>query len=234
MPRSVMDALSGRGLALLQRFFSKPTLLAFDLDGTLAPICADPAAVALRPTTRRLLAELCAARPCAVITGRRRSAALGLLRGTGLALVVGSHGAEWPGEPIPAPWKRQIARWRRTLGTALEAFPGVRFEVKPAALSVHYRRCRDPRAALAAIEAAVVPLSDCRAARGLLVVNLAPRAAPDKGDALRRAAREARFRACALRRRRRRRRRRLRGHGAGRPRRTGRDSKPEPRGAPFG
>ncbi|HEY3448873.1 MAG TPA: trehalose-phosphatase [Myxococcales bacterium] len=186
----MIDAFTPRGLVLLGRFLSRPALLAFDLDGTLAPIRADPAAVEVRPETRRLLAALCAARPCAVVTGRPRRDALRLLRGTGLELVVGSHGAEWPGEPVPAKWRRQVASWRRALATALEGLPGVRFEAKPAALSVHYRRCRDRAAALRAIESAARLLPGCRLARGLLVVNLAPQGAPDKGAALRRAARE--------------------------------------------
>jgi len=188
-PARPSRALSPRGLARLRRFLSRPALLALDLDGTLAPVRADPAGVALRASTLRLLAELCAARPCAVVTGRRRRDALRLLRGAGVALVVGSHGAEWPGEPVPLRWRRQVAGWRRALRASLAGLPGVRFEAKPAALSVHYRGCRDRAAALAAIEAAVRALGGCRSARGLLVVNLAPLDAPDKGAGLRRAAR---------------------------------------------
>lgn len=183
----MIDALSARGRSLLARFLARPALLAFDLDGTLAPIEADPAHVRLRPSTADLFARLCSSRPCAVVTGRPRSSAVSLLRGTSPSLIVGSHGAEWPGERVPRRWHALVSAWRRDLARALSGVPGIRFEAKPAALSVHYRLAPDRRAARAAVEGAAAGLAGCRAARGLLVVNLTPADAPGKGRALERA-----------------------------------------------
>ena len=47
-------------------------LLAFDFDGTLAPIVEDRDRAAMRERTRGLLVRLCALYPCAVISGRSR------------------------------------------------------------------------------------------------------------------------------------------------------------------
>ena len=166
------------------------TLVAFDFDGTLAPIVAEPARARMRPCTRRLLARLAARVRCAVITGRSLRSARRLLKGVPLALIIGSHGAEWPGEPLPVRLREQVRLWRAVLSRRLAPVAGLFFEVKPAALSIHYRRSSDPAAALRAIEAAVASLPGCRATRGLLVVNLAPARAPGKALALRRAARQ--------------------------------------------
>src|SRR3990172_9306390 len=51
-------------------------LLAFDFDGTLAPIVRDPASAAPRASTRELLARLALAPPRAGVSGRARPGAV--------------------------------------------------------------------------------------------------------------------------------------------------------------
>ncbi len=183
----MLDLLARRQSATLTRLLaSRPLLLAFDFDGTLAPIAATPGAVRLPRSTRDLLRRVAQERPCAVISGRGREDLLHRLARIPLALVVGSHGAEWPGEALPDSWPKTIRSWTLSLEAALGPLPGVVFEAKPAALSVHYRLAPDRAQARGAIEEAAQRLP-ARVEPGLLVVNLFPRDAPDKGAALRRA-----------------------------------------------
>ena len=55
---------------VLRQFACSRVLLAFDYDGTLAPLVSDPERAELRPATRKLLAVLTALYPCTVISGR--------------------------------------------------------------------------------------------------------------------------------------------------------------------
>jgi trehalose 6-phosphate phosphatase len=54
-------------------FAQERVLLAFDFDGTLAPIVRDPEAAAMRPRTAAMLAKVAKLYPCAVISGRSRA-----------------------------------------------------------------------------------------------------------------------------------------------------------------
>ena len=65
--------LAPQNRSVLRRLVRGRVLLAFDFDGTLAPIVADPPAARLRPRTRRLLAEVARKYPCVVISGRSRA-----------------------------------------------------------------------------------------------------------------------------------------------------------------
>lgn len=164
-----------------------------DLDGTLAPIVVDPAAVTVPRAARAALARL-ADRLAVVglITGR---AARDARRIVGLEeiLVVGNHGLEWlaPGEGEPRPLISPTAV--RTLGTALErrlrrcaGLVGVDIERKGLSATVHYRAARDPAASRAAILAALGPPGDGIEVReGRLAVELRPAGVGDKGTALR-------------------------------------------------
>ena len=55
--------LAPRNVAVLERFAWSRALLAFDFDGTLAPIVVDPDAAQMRATTRELLARVGASTP---------------------------------------------------------------------------------------------------------------------------------------------------------------------------
>ena len=88
--------------ACSQQFAWSNVLLAFDYDGTLAPIVRDPDKAAMRATTRRLLR---AGRR--TLSLRRRSPAAPRptrgagCAGSGCAQVVGNHGIE--------PWQAHAA-----------------------------------------------------------------------------------------------------------------------------
>jgi trehalose 6-phosphate phosphatase len=169
----------------LERFVCSRVLLAFDYDGTLAPIVDDPERATMRTTTRALLRQIARRFPCVVISGRARADALRRLRGVGAVEVVGNHGIEpWQ---ISQPGRLAVRRWQPTLARRLARFPGVRIENKVFSVAVHYREAREKQKALIAIRRTAYGLGGIRLIRGKQVVNLIPRGAPHKGIALEKA-----------------------------------------------
>jgi trehalose 6-phosphate phosphatase len=178
----VKNILLGPNRPVLEEFARSNVLLAFDFDGTLAPIVAEPEYARMRPATSRLLNDLATLYPCVVISGRAQADVAGRLEGIPLRGVIGNHGIKpWQGsEPLAA----EVERWRPILRERLSGFPGVRIEDKTLSVAVHYRQSREKKKARAAISEAVSALGNVRLIGGKQVVNILPRAAPDKGAAL--------------------------------------------------
>src|SRR5688572_5795191 len=86
--------LSPNGEAALASFVGAGGLLAFDYDGTLAPIVAHPERAALRPATRELLEQVVARYPSIVVSGRLQADVLKRVRGLKFREVIGNHGLE--------------------------------------------------------------------------------------------------------------------------------------------
>jgi len=169
---------------LLQTFGWSNVLLAFDFDGTLAPLVSSPERAAMRPSTRRLLRRASRLYPCAVITGRAQADALTRFRGIDVCRVVGNHGAE----PVKGgkAMRRRVQRWLPVLKARLSGRQGVVIEDKGYSVAIHYRHSRERRATLRAIQAATGSLPDVRIIGGKLAVNLLVPDAPHKGLALER------------------------------------------------
>ncbi len=167
---------------ILQKFLQSDTLLAFDYDGTLAPIVSDPERAEMRPQTRDLLRQLAIRYSTVVITGRKRLDTLGFLGGIPLLEVIGNHGAENRGA-VPRHIIRRVAEWRQELEKSLEAMEGVVVEDKCYSLSVHYRQSND-QDAVSRIMNAVAGLKGARPRSGKSVLNIVPDEAPGKGEAL--------------------------------------------------
>jgi len=176
------DILRPANRHVLAEFAASNVLLAFDFDGTLAPIVSEPPQARMRSETSRLLAEVARLYPCIVVSGRAHSDLLGRLDGIPVRGVVGNHGVE--------PWETsqeladEVQRWRPVLERKLRALPGVTIEDKSFSVSVHYRRARDKERARARILDAAAALGDVRVIGGRQVVNILPPGAPDKGTAL--------------------------------------------------
>lgn len=167
---------------LLEQFAQSRLLVAFDYDGTLAPITENPADAPMRERTLSLLQELCRRYPCVVISGRARDDVQRFVEGAMLRAIAGNHGAELPGiDPFGA---EQVVAWRALLLQALCGLSGVLVEDKTLSLSVHYRAARDKDAARAAIYEAAESLESVRVVGGKDVVNLLPKGARHKGFAL--------------------------------------------------
>ncbi|MBZ5577074.1 MAG: trehalose-phosphatase [Acidobacteriia bacterium] len=179
---TVRWVLSHESRDIIQRFLRSQVLLAFDFDGTLAPIVEDPDRARMRAGTRRLLGQLAAAHPCIVVSGRSREDLRGKLVGTGIRRIIGNHGAEpWDGADSV---RRQVAIWRESLAHDLSALPGVRIENKIVSVTVHYRQCRWKTRARSEILKTVRRLPGVRLIGGKQALNLVPKNAPNKGTAL--------------------------------------------------
>jgi trehalose 6-phosphate phosphatase len=112
--------LSPRNRAVLSTFARSKGLVAFDFDGTLAPIKEDPFQVWVAPQTRMLLKRLCALYPCMVISGRAREDVQRRLRGTGIPCIIGNHGADLG---HTRPLKSIVHEWKALVTTALARLP---------------------------------------------------------------------------------------------------------------
>lgn len=184
----MIDILSPPGLAVLRSFVTPQTLCAFDLDGTLAPIIDDPAAVALPVAVQQAMQQLCSLVPVAIITGRGCDDARPRLKFAPRYLV-GNHGLEGlPDRTVNlAELRALIDYWNRELHRLLPAsiLPELLVEAKAGSLSLHYRHAADPVAAHRLLLDAIGQLQpQPRYVGGKYVENLIPQGAPDKGTAL--------------------------------------------------
>ena len=170
----------------LQAVMRLRPLLAFDFDGTLAPIVARPDEARVPESVSLGLAELARDLPVAIITGRSVADVRPRL-GFAPHYVIGNHGAEDPVEPrsgraSPAldALRQRIAAHARDLVAA-----GVAVEDKQFSLALHYRLAPDAGAALVCIEALLQGIAPAlRRFGGKCVVNVLAEGLPDKGDAL--------------------------------------------------
>jgi trehalose 6-phosphate phosphatase len=167
---------------ILRQFAWSNVLLAFDFDGTLAPIVNDPSRAALRTRTRALLAELSRLYTISVISSRPWPNLRDRLRGVQVIEAMGGHDAT--ASTGTALLRDQVGRWMPVLRRRLAGFKGVVIEDKVLAVAVHYRESREKRRAASAIRKLADELSIGRVIPGKLVFNLLPEGAPHKGLAL--------------------------------------------------
>jgi len=160
-------------------------LLAFDFDGTLAPIVPHPDDARIAPDIARHLAALAERLPVAVITGRSVADVTPRLQFTP-RYIIGNHGAEDP-DLQDADGDAALGGLRELLGEAAPELTGagVSIEDKAHSIALHYRRAPDEAAARAAIESLLGTL-DPRLRRfgGKCVENVVSARAPDKGQAV--------------------------------------------------
>ena len=183
----MIAALGPSGRALLARFLAARPLLAFDIDGTLAPIVPTPDAARIPEPLQQRLATLCTRASVAIVTGRSRADAERLCA-FAPAYILGNHGIEGlPGyESRTSALADLAARWRTTLDTPALRESGVLVEDKRYSLSLHYRHAPDYSRARALIAARLAALSPAPLViDGKCVVNVLPPGAITKGDALR-------------------------------------------------
>jgi trehalose 6-phosphate phosphatase len=196
------EPVTPAGRAGLAALLTDPAgaLLAFDFDGTLAPIVDDPAQAWAYEEAVHALSRLGPhVRALAVITGRRAEAAVRLGRFAGAAglealVVLGGYGGErWDpatgrGSAVdPGPGMARVREELPGVLAAAGAPAGTWVEDKGSAVAVHTRQAADPDSALARL---VEPLAALARRHGLmvepgrLVLELRPPGV-DKGSALR-------------------------------------------------
>jgi trehalose 6-phosphate phosphatase len=167
---------------LLERQARSDTVLAFDYDGTLAPIVPDPEKAFMHERTRLLVKRAATAFPCVVLSGRARDDLLHRLDGIPFAAVIGNHGLE--PSPEQGRFERLTNRWAPILERELRGMRGVRIENKVFSMSVHFRHAPSETLARETIENVASDLPGVLVVPGIKVVNLVPEDAPDKSDAL--------------------------------------------------
>ena len=172
--------LDGAAADAWRQLLADPTnaLLAFDFDGTLSPITANPEEAHVHPDVVALLARL---GPCvrqiAVVTGRpvqdvRRLGGFDGVDGLGSLVVLGQYGYErWDagsGDVVAPPPPEAIAHIRDELPAVLaeRGWPDAHIEEKGRALGVHLRRLSDPDGAFRAL---LAPLTALAQEHGLTV-----------------------------------------------------------------
>lgn len=174
------------GLRSLDAVLARRPLLAFDFDGTLAPIVPRPDDARAPGSVVRSLRLLRQRWPVAVVSGRSVDDLRPRL-GSAATYLVGCHGSQGvPG--AQQDWSCALDGARSHLAGAfadrLQAV-GVSLEDKGASLALHYRLADDQAAAWAAVQAAVCDLGpEVRCFGGKLVVNVVPAQAPDKFEAV--------------------------------------------------
>jgi len=182
-------ALSRAGKSALARLAGHRLLVAFDFDGTLAPIAVRPEQVVTPPGMRAALERLRGLCPTAIISGRARDDVQARV-GVEVDFVLGNHGIEGlPGAGREMAECLAVSRgWMLQLQRA--AFvdvgqPGVYVEDKRYSLAVHYRQARDAAQARRRLPAHLATLSPApRVVAGKYVFDLLPPASVDKGTAL--------------------------------------------------
>ena len=183
------DLLASDQEAVLRDLAQPGTLVVLDFDGTLAPIVRARGAAALSARTAAALTLLARRYPVAVLSGRGAADVRARLTGVPVSWIVGSHGAEWPGEEGQhLAWRAQVEGWLPSLRAGLAALTGVELEVKPLSLTIHYRTSATPLEARAQITQVARVLPGVHLVLGKRVVNLLPAGAGDKGTALQRLA----------------------------------------------
>ena len=172
--------------ALLATMRARP-LLAFDFDGTLAPIVLHPDNARIPPGVADKLRRLAGRLPTAIVTGRS-VADVRVRLGFEPHFVVGNHGAEDGLEAAAAAGRaRRLDAFRRRLAARRDELDalGVHVEDKGQSIALHYRQARPRQRAIAAVRDLTAAADDAvRVFSGKMVENVASADSPDKADAV--------------------------------------------------
>jgi trehalose 6-phosphate phosphatase len=176
---------SAEGEAALAATIATRPLLAFDFDGTLAPIVTRPDDARVPLAVARRLDRLSALLPVAIVTGRTVADVRGRLAFSP-RFVVGGHGAEDPdADSTDFGPLFDALRARLHVGRAELLAAGVSVEDKGQSMALHYRLARDLERALGTITRLLEGLGpELHAYGGKRVVNVVATRAPDKAAAV--------------------------------------------------
>jgi trehalose 6-phosphate phosphatase len=180
-----MNAVEDAVAAALTVLGQKPSALVTDIDGTLSRIVARPEDAKVEERARlgaRRLAGLLDL--VAVITGREESVARRMV-GVEELTYIGSYALDSaPGLTFDA-----VAPALQLVQNDLGELPCVELEHKQISFALHYRNCAEPDrvgARLMELLRPIVVSTGTKLLEGKLVIEVAPAALPNKGQALRR------------------------------------------------
>lgn len=153
-----------------------------DFDGTLSPIVERPELARMAPGIRPALSDLARAFSVVAVVSGRSSEQVRDLVGVDGVRVEGLYGMQAGDDlaPVPDPLIRRVA----AVG---EGLPGSVVERKGPTVALHLRGTDDPEAAQEAAAVLLAPIARSwamRLLRGKRVLELVPRDAPLKGDAV--------------------------------------------------
>ncbi|SFN42686.1 trehalose 6-phosphate phosphatase [Formivibrio citricus] len=177
---------SPQGIQALHSQIDERTLLAFDFDGTLAPIVTHPEDANTPGAIAQALARLTEIATVAIITGRSIADIRKRLHFEPKH-VIGNHGAEGiAGEAETEGALADVSTWEKQILTIKNTLPeGTRVENKRYSLSLHYRMAQNQEDARTTIKTMIRQLHPApRVIGGKCVFNLLPADATDKFDAL--------------------------------------------------
>jgi trehalose 6-phosphate phosphatase len=164
----------------LARLSAEPAqaALVLDVDGTLAPIVADPSAARVPDATRRELARLARRYALVACVSGRPAAVAREIVGVPELEYVGEHGLEL--EPEAKEWAPRIHAFAAGVDWPMES--------KPLSVAFHFRTASDPGAARAQLErvAAAAVEAGFRTRWGRMVLEVLPPVAASKETAVRR------------------------------------------------
>lgn len=182
----MLHIFSPQGRDKLSATLDARPLLAFDFDGTLAPIVARPSLARIAPGVATRLKELSERLPVAIVTGREVADVRSRL-GFEPRYIVGSHGAENDFGINADAWQPELQRardWLNEVRAELSSL-GVQVEDKHHSISLHYRLAPHREHAGRRLEEALHALSpELRVFGGKFVYNIVSAKAPDKADAV--------------------------------------------------
>lgn len=177
---------SPHGLFSVCRLAAVPSVLAFDLDGTLAPLVPRPDDARVPAATAERLKALSRLWPLGIITGRGIDDAKHRLGFTPRYLF-GNHGAERAGSAASAVLHGRLDPCREHLRRCKPAMQSrwIVLEDKGLSLALHYALAPNIVMTRAWLDGLIAPVGDqVHATHGHQVLNITPHHAPDKGDAL--------------------------------------------------
>lgn len=180
------DLFSPNGLLAVCRLSAAPSLLAFDLDGTLAPLVLHPEDARVPERTVARLKALSRRWPLGIITGRAIDDAR-LRLGFTPRYLFGNHGAERTDTAASTVLRKRLDPCREHLHRykAAMASKWVVLEDKGLSLALHYALSPNQVTSRAWLDELIAPVrDDIQAIHGHQVMNIIPQNAPDKGDAL--------------------------------------------------
>lgn len=182
------SVFTSEGDAALAAVLALHPLMAFDFDGTLAPIVARPDDARISSAVALRMQALAARLPVAIVTGRAVADARDRL-GFEPRFLVGNHGSEdAQGKVDAGALVVALDGLRAKLGMHSDDLirAGVQVEDKGLSIALHYRLARQRTQASTLIAELLSRVdSSLRVFSGKMVVNVMSSHAPDKAHALR-------------------------------------------------
>ncbi len=174
------------GEAAIEAVMKRSPLVAFDFDGTLAPIVSRPELAHMPKSWSPMVKTLAQRLPVAIVTGRSVadvSTKLGFLP----RFIIGNHGAEDPEGALGTGSVVRLDALRRKLALLKHRWAplGIELEDKRYSMALHYRLSSDAAAAQACITDLLAGEdTGLHFFAGKCVMNIAPSDAPDKASAV--------------------------------------------------